>query len=227
MLSVLKETKDYIVVNKPSGLITESNPYEDSLEDQVYTYLSKTQTKVFLGVVHRLDRVTSGVVLMAKKKSALQYFNRLFEQKDIQKTYLAITNKPVDKPKSNLVHFLKRDVKQKKALLFNSVDKGLKRCELKYSRMGVSGELSLLKISPKTGRFHQIRAQLSFCKMPIYGDGHYGNTETYKPLSVCLHAFALEYVDFNSDEKVVIMAPPANDELWGSFQKLIDFHLKA
>ena len=184
MLSVLKETKDFIVVNKPAGLITEKNVYEDSLEDQVLDYLKQSNSNVFLGVVHRLDRVTSGVVLFAKKKSALQYFNRLFETKKIQKTYFALTNANVLKPKAVLKHYLVKDTEHKKAHITEKEIKGSKRCELRYTRLGVSNAYTLFKVLPITGRFHQIRAQLSYVGLPIYGDALYGSKEKYKAKAV-------------------------------------------
>lgn len=222
MLSVLKETKDYIVVNKPGGLITERNPYEDSLESQVYTHLLKTKKSPFLGVVHRLDRVTSGVVLFAKKKSALQYFNGLFEKRQIRKTYLAITAHTLKKSKASLSHYLKKDNALKKALISNNPIKGGKLSELGYVRLGVSGDYSVLKVLPKTGRFHQIRAQLSHMGIPIYGDKLYGAESSYLPQSVCLHAFSLEFKDFNSKESICIQAPIPNHAPWDTFVKLVE-----
>lgn len=225
MLSILKETKDYIIVNKPGGLITERNPFEDSLETQVYDYLGASQKQVFLGVVHRLDRVTSGVVLFAKKKSALKYFNQLFESKTIQKTYLAICNRPIETPKAKLIHYLGKDLKQKKAIVYKEQKAGSKKCELSYARVGVSGEYTLLQVSPKTGRFHQIRAQLSFLNLPIYGDTLYGSTDKYQNKAVCLHAYSLEFTDFNSTEKVKIHAPIPSYTPWEKFTKLVQSRL--
>ncbi len=221
MLSVIKETKDYIVVNKPGGLITESNPFEDSLESQVFEYLSKTNNRVFLGVVHRLDRVTSGVVLFAKKKSALKYFNGLFETKQIQKTYLAIGNSSLPKPRQNLSHYLVKDNRQKKAIITDHKVVNSKNCELKYLRLGVSNTYTLVKVLPKTGRFHQIRAQLSYIGFPIYGDQFYGSENVYKALSVCLHAYILEFTDFGSNEKVKVLAPIPEFTPWDSFSNLL------
>lgn len=226
MLSILKETKDYILVNKPSGLITESNPYEDALESQVRNYFKSKYHKDFVGVVHRLDRVTSGVVLFAKKKSVLQYFNRLFETKQIRKTYLAITNQSMAKPKAKLTHYLRKDNKLKQAIIVSHPDSTSKMCELSYVRIGVSGNLNLLKVSPKTGRFHQIRAQLSFIGNPIFGDILYQSTEKYKPQSVCLHAFSLEFIEFDSKEKTIVQAPIPSDMPWKGFNKLVNSKFK-
>ena len=217
MLDILHETKDYIIVNKPSGLITEKNPYEDSLEDQVYIHLSETVKNVFLGVVHRLDRVTSGVVLFAKKKSALKYFNAQFESKSIQKTYLAVIEGNLVNDKSSLAHFLRKDHKKKIAVIYETRESNSKPCSLSYKKVKQVNGLSLLEVKPQTGRFHQIRAQLSYIGNPIFGDEKYDSKNEYLKNQVCLHAWKLKFKDFESEDIIEFSADKPSVSPWNLF----------
>lgn len=217
MIEILYETKDYLVVNKPAGLITEKNPYEDSLEDQVYLYLSKTIKNVFVGVVHRLDRVTSGVVLFAKKKSALKYFNAQFETKAIHKTYLAIVSGGLEATKSSLSHFLRKDQKKKISVIYTTRQSNSKPCILSYKQTKLVDGLSLLEIKPQTGRFHQIRAQLAFIGHPIFGDEKYGSTNKYSENKVCLHAWKLRFKDFETEKVVEVLSKHPSQSPWNLF----------
>lgn len=218
MIEILHETKDYLVVNKPSGLITESNPYEDSLEDQVYSYLSKFVKNVFVGVVHRLDRVTSGIVLFAKKKSALKYFNAQFESKKIQKNYLAIVEKDkLKEEKASLNNFLRKDQKKKLAVIYNTKESNSKPCSLSYKQIKQTDGLSLLEIKPQTGRFHQIRAQLAYVGAPIYGDEKYGSLNKYIENQVCLHAWKLRFTDFETNSIIELAADYPTESPWNLF----------
>ncbi|MEN8137531.1 MAG: RNA pseudouridine synthase [Bacteroidota bacterium] len=218
MLEILHETKDYIVVNKPSGLITEKNIYEDSLENRVYVYLQKVKKNPFVGVVHRLDRVTSGIVLFAKKKSALKYFNTQLEKKTIKKTYLAITGGKSEKPKGTLSHFLEKDLKNKKAKIYKTKVPDSKACLLFYNIIRKTEGLNLVEVKPQTGRFHQIRAQLSFIGLPIFGDEKYGSNDEYFSNEVCLHAWKLKFRDFDSGEVLELDAKVPAKNPWEVFE---------
>ncbi len=145
----------------------------------------------------------------------------LFEKKNIRKTYLAITNVPLLKPKATLVDFLTINPKLKKAICSKQIVKGAKKSELTYKRLGVSGIYSLLQVKPKTGRFHQIRAQLSNKSLPICGDKLYGSEEVYEKQAICLHAFALEFKALNSDVYVCVQAPIPQKTPWIGFLNLI------
>jgi 23S rRNA pseudouridine1911/1915/1917 synthase len=214
-LDVIHENKDYIVVNKAAGLISEKSPYEAvTVETQVFNHLLKSNRKPYIGIIHRLDRVTSGVLILAKKKSILVEFNTLFSSRKVQKTYLAIVkNKPANN-KGNLVNFLIKNNKEKKAGIVQSKSKDSLNCLLSYQVIGKNNFGYLLEIKPKTGRFHQIRAQLANIGLPIIGDEKYGSDQEYLPLSICLHAWKLAFEVSGSKESQTFEAPLPNNDFW-------------
>jgi 23S rRNA pseudouridine1911/1915/1917 synthase len=214
-LDVIHENKDYIVVNKAAGLISEKSPYEAvTVETQVFNHLLKSNRKPYIGIIHRLDRVTSGVLILAKKKSILVEFNTLFSSRKVQKTYLAIVkNKPANN-KGNLVNFLIKNNKEKKAGIVQSKSKDSLNCMLSYQVIGKNNFGYLLEIKPKTGRFHQIRAQLANIGLPIIGDEKYGSDQEYLPLSICLHAWKLAFEVSGSKESQTFEAPLPNNDFW-------------
>lgn len=214
-LEIVSENSDYIVVNKTAGLITEKSPYEKcTVEDQVFNHLAKNKQKPFVGVIHRLDRVTSGVLIFAKKKNILVEFNELFSSRKIQKTYLAIVkNKPL-KDKEILHNFLVKNNLEKRADIVPSKSKNSLECSLSFKVIGKNDFGYLLEVKPKTGRFHQIRAQLANIGLPIIGDEKYGSEKKYLPLSVCLHAWKLTYQDAASQEMKTFEAPMPKNKFW-------------
>jgi len=186
---ILFESNQLLVVQKPAGIITEDNPFEaNNLEANCRAYLKQKINDPYLGVVHRLDRVTSGVVIFAKKRGTLKTLNRWFEERQIQKTYWAITSKAPEKTNDTLTNYLLTDSKSKKALVVDPKVKGAKKAELSYKVLSSTDDYFLLEINPKTGRFHQIRAQLSHIGCPIIGDQKYGSTVPYQKLQIALHA---------------------------------------
>ncbi|WP_420572864.1 RluA family pseudouridine synthase [Kordia sp.] len=214
-LEIIHENNDYIVVNKAAGLISEQNPYEAvTVENQVFNHVLKSKRKPYVGIIHRLDRVTSGVLILAKKKSILVAFNSLFSSRKVQKTYLAIvTNKPA-KNKGNLVNFLIKNNKEKKAKIVQTKSKDALSCMLSYEVIGKNSIGYLLAVKPKTGRFHQIRAQLANIGLPIVGDEKYGSDKKYKSLSICLHAWKLSFEASDSKELITYEAPLPNHDFW-------------
>ena len=214
-LVVIHENNDYLVVNKAAGLISEKSPYEDiTVETQVLTHLLKSKRKPYIEIIHRLDRVTSGVLILAKKKSILVEFNHLFSSRKVQKTYLAIVKNKPTKNKGNLVNFLLKNNKEKKADIVQSKSNDTLNCMLSYQVIGKNDFGYLLEIKPKTGRFHQIRAQLANIGLPIIGDEKYGSDQEYLPLSICLHAWKLAYEVSGSKESQTFEAPLPNDDFW-------------
>ncbi|MDW5290216.1 RluA family pseudouridine synthase [Formosa sp. PL04] len=214
-LELVDENNDYIVVNKTAGLITEKSPFEtNTVENQVYNHILKTKKTPYVGVVHRLDRVTSGVLLFAKKKSILVQFNTLFSGRNIQKTYLAIVANKPPKPKGHLVNFLVKNTQDKRADIVASKSKNTLDCSLSYRVIDQNDFGYLLEVKPKTGRFHQIRAQLSHIELPIIGDEKYGSDQKYLPLSVCLHAWKLTYTIPGTQDIQTFEAPLPKNKFW-------------
>jgi 23S rRNA pseudouridine1911/1915/1917 synthase len=214
-LEVLHENNDYLVVNKAAGLISEKSPYEAvTVETQVLNHLLKNNSKPYIGIIHRLDRVTSGVLILAKKKSVLVAFNHLFSSRNVQKTYLAIVKNKPQNNKGNLVNFLVKNNKEKRADIVQSKSKDSLNCTLSYQVIGKNDFGYLLEVKPKTGRFHQIRAQLSTIGLPIIGDKKYGSDQKYLPLSICLHAWKLTYEIAGFKESKTFEAPLPKNDFW-------------
>jgi len=214
-LELVHENNDYIVVNKMAGLISEKSPYEDcTVENQVLNHLLKNKRKPYIGVIHRLDRVTSGVLIFAKKKSILVGFNNLFSSRRVQKTYLAIVKNKPPKNKENLINFLVKNNLEKRADILQSKSKDSLECILSYKVIDKNEFGYLLELKPKTGRFHQIRAQLANMGLPIIGDEKYGSDQEYFPLSICLHAWKLTYQVSGSKEFKSFEAPLPKNDFW-------------
>jgi 23S rRNA pseudouridine1911/1915/1917 synthase len=214
-LEVLHENNDYLVVNKAAGLISEKNSYEAvTVENQVLNHLLKHKQKPYIGIIHRLDRVTSGVLILAKKKSILVEFNNLFSSRKVQKTYLAIVKNKPQKNKGNLVNFIVKNNKEKRADIVQSKSKNSLNCMLSFQVIGKNDFGYLLEIKPKTGRFHQIRAQLANIGLPIIGDNKYGSDQEYLPRSICLHAWKLAYEVSGSKESQTFKAPLPKNDFW-------------
>jgi len=214
-LEVVYETNDYIVVNKMAGLISEKSPFEDcTVETQVFDHLLKSKRKPYVGIIHRLDRVTSGALIFAKKKSILVEFNNLFSHRKVQKTYLAIVKKKPINNTETLTNFIVKNNLEKRADIVSIKSKDSQECVLSYQVIDQNEFGYLLKIKPKTGRFHQIRAQLSNLDLPIIGDGKYGSDQEYLPLSICLHAWKLSYKDHVSQEFKTFEAPLPQNDFW-------------
>lgn len=221
-LELIHENNDYIVVNKSAGLISEKSLYEkNTVEDQVHQHLSKNNRKPYVGVIHRLDRVTSGVMVFAKKKSILVQFNELFSSRKVQKTYLAIVNKKPPKTKAHLINFLVKNNLEKKADIVPSKSKAALECRLSYQVIDENEFGYLLEVKPTTGRFHQIRAQLAHIGLPIVGDEKYGSDQKYVPLSVCLHAWKLSHKVSDSKAFETFEAALPKNAFWRfkSFEK--------
>ncbi|MFT5253835.1 MAG: 23S rRNA pseudouridine1911/1915/1917 synthase, partial [Flavobacteriales bacterium] len=191
------------------------SPYEAvTVETQVLNHLLKNNSKPYIGIIHRLDRVTSGVLILAKKKSVLVAFNHLFSSRNVQKTYLAIVKNKPQNNKGNLVNFLVKNNKEKRADIVQSKSKDSLNCTLSYQVIGKNDFGYLLEVKPKTGRFHQIRAQLSTIGLPIIGDKKYGSDQKYLPLSICLHAWKLTYEVAGSKESKTFEAPLPKNDFW-------------
>lgn len=218
-LDILYESRHWLAVNKPSGMIVERSPFEKpTVEDLVWQYLEETQKRPFLGIVHRLDRVTSGVLLLAKRKSALRHLNQQFADRSVQKTYLAILAKAPTPKKGKLEHWLEKDQKHKIAQVFAQAGGKRQRATLHYEVIQEAEGFFLTKILPETGRFHQIRAQFAAVDCPIVGDEKYGSKVDPAHRLIALHAASLSFVNPEDDRLVGITASTPTEKWWLYFK---------
>lgn len=221
---ILFEDNHLIIINKRSSQIVHSDKTGDvSLEEMVKHYLKTKYNKpgnVYCGLVHRLDRPVSGVVMFAKTEKALVRLNKMMKEHQIHKTYWAIVRNNNIKPKATLVNFLIRNEKQNKTYVTKDTNKG-KYAELDYEVLKKSDNYQLLKVNLKTGRHHQIRVQLSNIGCPIKGDLKYGFERSNKDASISLHARQVEFLHPVKKEQIKIIAPLPKDSLWQWFDENI------
>ena len=215
-IPLLYESPEFLAISKPNGLVVERDPHG-------YPSVEEWAGKLwpFVGIVHRLDRPVSGVLLLAKKKSALRNLNRQFEAKTVVKIYLAIAEHTPSSPEGILEHWLIKDQKGKKALVAEPSAQGAFLCKLNYRVLQtLPNGLSLLEIRPQTGKFHQIRAQLSAAGCPIVGDEKYGAVLPYLANGIALHAWQLHFADPATGESLQLKAPGPVHSLWTDFDYL-------
>ena len=217
-LQVLFEDNHIIVVNKRAGDIVQGDKTGDTpLSEVVKEYIKDKYNKpgnVYLGVVHRLDRPTTGIVLFAKTSKALPRLNKLFKDKDAKKTYWAIVKNKPEKTTDKLVHWMKRNPKQNKSYAHKNEVPDSKKAILEYQVLQSLNNYHLLEIDLETGRHHQIRSQLSSIGSPIKGDLKYGFDRSNKDGGIHLHARKLEFEHPVKKEKISIIAPLPKDSLW-------------
>lgn len=218
-MNVLYEDNHIIVVNKQAGEIVQGDKTGDTpLSDLVKDYIKVKYDKpgeVFLGVVHRLDRPVSGVVLFARTSKALSRLNAMFASHEkVQKTYWAIVANPPREERGTLIHWLTRDEKANKARAYDREVPGSKRAVLDYELVGRSDRYYLLEVHLHTGRHHQIRCQLAKMGCPIKGDLKYGAPRSNPDGSISLHARRLCLEHPVSHETVNVAADVPNDKLW-------------
>lgn len=217
-LQILYEDNHLIIINKRPGDIVQGDKTGDiPLSEVVKEYIKNKYNKpgnVYLGVVHRLDRPTSGIVVFAKTSKALPRLNKLFKDKDAKKTYWAIVKNAPPKQEDTLVHFMKRNTKQNKSYAhFKEVPES-KKAILHYRILKRLDNYYLLEIDLETGRHHQIRSQLSAIGSPIKGDLKYGFDRSNKDASIHLHARKLIFEHPVKKENLEIIANPPQDPLW-------------
>lgn len=221
-IDVLYEDNHLIIINKPSGALVQSDQTGDSpISDDVKAYIKEKYQKpgdVYLGVVHRIDRPVSGVVLFARTSKALERMNEQFRDKVVQKTYWAVVGKEPKPTQANLKHFTLKDSVKLKAKMFPNEVNGSKICELDYKLIGSSERYFLLEVLPYTGRYHQIRAQLAYVGMPIKGDVKYGYPRTNDNIGIHLHARKLSFTHPVTKANIEVTAPVPNDDIvWHAF----------
>ncbi len=222
-LEVLYEDNHLIAINKKSGDIVQGDKTGDEpLSDKVKTYLKEKYQKpgnVFCGVIHRIDRPVSGVVLFAKTSKALSRMNELFRERAIQKVYWAIVKERPKKDVAVLINYLVKDEKNNRSKAVGAENKSGLKAELEYKLIAKTDNFFLLEIYPLTGRHHQIRVQLSTIGSPIKGDLKYGFNRSNKDASISLHARKLIFDHPVTKEKTIIIAPPPDDVVWEACEK--------
>lgn len=215
---VIYEDNHLIGINKRSGDLVQGDKTGDKpLSELTKEFIKEKYDKpgdVYLGVPHRLDRPTSGVVVFCKTSKSLPRMNKLFETKTIQKTYWAVVKNRPPKREDTLVHFLHRNPQKNKSTAHQKEISGSKKAELSYRIIKELDNYFLLEILPKTGRHHQIRSQLAAIGCPIKGDLKYGFDRSNKDASIHLHARKLEFVHPVSKELIKITAPVPKDPVW-------------
>ncbi|MGB5497335.1 MAG: RNA pseudouridine synthase [Maribacter sp.] len=219
-LQILYEDNHLIAVNKRPGDIVQGDKTGDTpLSEVVKQYIKEKYSKpgnVYLGVAHRLDRPTSGIVVFAKSSKALPRLNKIFAEKEAKKTYWAVVKNTPPKTHDTLTHWLKRNTKQNKSYAnIKEVPDG-KKAVLDYDIRKKLDRYFLLEIDLKTGRHHQIRAQLTAIGCPIKGDLKYGFDRSNKDGSIHLHARKLMFIHPVKKEKIELIASPPNDPIWNA-----------
>ncbi|MDY3338351.1 RluA family pseudouridine synthase [Riemerella anatipestifer] len=216
---ILYEDNHLLVINKKAGQLVQGDKTGDaSLLELIKDFIKSRDNKpgnVFLGLVHRIDRPTSGLVIYAKTSKALTRLTQMIKNREIKKTYWAIVPKEMISPSQKLVHYLKKNEKNNKAIIFTKPTEGAKQAILSYNLILSLDNYLLLEVDLETGRHHQIRAQLSKIGVPIKGDLKYGAPRSNSDGGISLHARKLDFIHPVSKEKITIVAPvPSQDSVW-------------
>ena len=236
---VLYEDNHIIIINKLPGEIVQADKTGDrTLSDDVKAYLKEKYNKpgnVFLGLPHRLDRPTSGIVVFARTDKALGRLNSLFRENSMHKVYWAIVDKPLDTTEGQLRHYLYRDSNKNKSFAYKPdavtgkapqvrgiSASALQEAKLTYKQLAVSERDVLLEIHLITGRHHQIRAQLAACGVHIKGDLKYGFARSNPDGGICLHSRSISFVHPVSGLSINVVADPPEDSLWDFFLNELD-----
>ena len=233
-MEVVYEDNHIIIVNKQSGEIVQGDKTGDRpLSDIVKDYIKEKYQKpgaVFLGVVHRLDRPVSGLVVFARTSKALTRLNKMLAEGEVHKTYWALVKNAPQKTEDTLTHWLVRNEKQNKSYAYATEKPNAKKAILKYRLIGKSDNYSLLEVQLMTGRHHQIRCQLAAMGCPIKGDLKYGAPRSNPDGSISLQSHRVEFIHPVSKERITVEAPLPDDPLWQAFaiffQKNFAFHQK-
>ncbi len=219
-LQVLYEDNHLIIVNKRAGDIVQGDKTGDMpLSDVVKDYIKDKYNKpgnVYLGVVHRLDRPTTGVVMFAKTSKALPRLNKLFAERQADKTYWALVKNAPPKQADTLTHWLRKNPKNNKSTAFPNKSADSKKAILHYQVLKELDTYYLVEVALETGRHHQIRVQLASIGSPIKGDLKYGFNRSNPDGSISLHARHIKFVHPVSNDLIDVTAPLPNDSVWNA-----------
>lgn len=220
---ILYEDNHLLVVNKHCGDLVQPDPDGTSaLEDQIKAFIKIRDNKpgtVYLGVVHRIDRPVSGVVLFAKTSKSLVRLNEMIRKGEISKRYWAIVESRPQHDRAQLVGYLLRDAKSNRSKVYSTPKADAKEARLNYEVLGASDRYTLLEVELLTGRHHQIRAQLSGEGCPIKGDLKYGAKRSNPGGGISLHSRSIEFMHpVRKEEQVRVVAPVPKENLWQFFE---------
>lgn len=222
-ITVLLEDNHLIVINKRASQIVQGDKTGDvPLSEHLKNYLKVKYNKpgkVFLGVIHRLDRPVSGAVVFARTDKALSRMNEIFRSRDVQKVYWAIVERRPAREEGKLINWLNKNEKQNKSYVVKDGTAGALRAELDYKLLASSDKYHLLEVQLHTGRHHQIRCQLANMGCIIKGDLKYGAKRSNPDASISLHARSISFTHPVKGERVEIVAPVPDDKLWQYFQQ--------
>jgi 23S rRNA pseudouridine1911/1915/1917 synthase len=225
MPEILYEDNHIIAVNKKSSDLSQGDKTEDvSLDTEVKQYIKEKHKKpgdVFLGVVHRLDRPVSGVLLFARTSKALTRLNEMFREKEVSKIYWAIVKDRPPEEEGSLRHFLKKNEAQNKSYVYDTEVKGSKEATLTYKLLARADKYYLLEVELHSGRHHQIRAQLAKVGCAIKGDLKYGFPRSNENGSISLLARKIEFLHPVTKTKISIVAPVPKGDIWSVFREVI------
>ena len=221
---ILYEDNHLLIVNKHCGDLVQSDPDgTEAIEDEIKAMIKLRDHKpgaVFLGVVHRIDRPVSGAVIFAKTSKALARLNEMIRKGEIKKTYWAITESRPAEEEGELRHWIARDPKSNRSRAHIRPKGDAKEALLNYTVLGASTNYTLLEVDLKTGRHHQIRAQLSAVGCSIKGDLKYGAKRSNKDGGISLHSRRVEFAHPVGGKLITVTAPvPTNDNLWTCFEE--------
>lgn len=225
-MTILYEDNHLIAVNKTTSEIVQGDKTGDKpLSDTIKHYLKDKYQKpgnVFVGVIHRLDRPVSGIVLFAKTSKALARMNEMFKNHEVKKSYWAIIKKMPIEPQATLTHYLVRNEKQNKSFAFDKEQKDSQLAILHYTLKATSDRYALLEVDLETGRHHQIRCQLAKIGCPIKGDLKYGFPRSNEDGGISLHAQSISFIHPVTKEPVSLSAPVPEQKLWKMFEAEIN-----
>ena len=221
-MQVLYEDNHIIIVYKQSGEIVQGDKTGDKpLSETIKEWIKQKYAKpgnVFLGVVHRLDRPVSGIVVVAKTSKALSRLNNMFRNGEVRKTYWAMVQTAPNMPEATLTNWLVRNEKQNKSYVYNNEMPNAKQAILKYKTIGQTEHYTLLEVNLLTGRHHQIRCQLAAMGCPIKGDLKYGARRSNPDGSISLLSHKVEFIHPVSKQKIVVVSPLPTEKVWDNFR---------